>query len=427
MNHLKGRDILSVGLTIFAIFFGAGNLIFPPYLGRMTGGEWFLGFFFFFIVDVGVSMLAIFSTIRSGDLSMTGIPSRLGKRAATIVAIIIATCLAPCLCVPRTAATTFEMGWAQMFPNLSIWVFSFIFFAIVCFLTIRPSHIVDIVGNYLTPILVLCIIVLLILGVVDPIGPIASESTVVTIKEGIVNGYQTMDPLGIGLIIVAIMGAVTEKGYTTKEVQGRLLARSALIAGILLFIVYGGLTYLGATASNGGFEDYNQAQLVVALTQELLGTWGVILLAVIVLFACLTTAIGLTSGFAGTLEKLTGGKCKYKTTVVVMSIFSFIVSNAGISTIISVAAPILSVIFPCFITMSVLMFFGKYIQNDNIIRFATAFAFIISLSEVLSSFGLPLTYTQYLPLAAFQCGWIVPAIVGGIIGKFVPCKKSAVS
>ncbi len=427
MNHLKGRDILSVGLTIFAIFFGAGNLIFPPYLGRMTGGEWFLGFFFFFIVDVGVSMLAIFSTIRSGDLSMTGIPSRLGKRAATIVAIIIATCLAPCLCVPRTAATTFEMGLAQMFPNLSIWVFSFIFFAIVCFLTIRPSHIVDIVGNYLTPILVLCIIVLLILGVVDPIGPIASESTVVTIKEGIVNGYQTMDPLGIGLIIVAIMGAVTEKGYTTKEVQGRLLARSALIAGILLFIVYGGLTYLGATVSNGGFEDYNQAQLVVALTQELLGTWGVILLAVIVLFACLTTAIGLTSGFAGTLEKLTGGKCKYKVTVVVMSIFSFIVSNAGISTIISVAAPILSVIFPCFITMSVLMFFGKYIQNDNIIRFATAFAFIISLSEVLSGFGLPLTYTQYLPLAAYQCGWIVPAIVGGIIGKFVPCKKSAVS
>lgn len=424
MNNLKGKDIMAVGLTMFAIFFGAGNLIFPPYLGRMTGAEWFLGFFFFFIVDIGVSMIAIFATIRSNDLSMTGIPSRLGKKMATVVAIIIATCLAPCLCVPRTAATTFEMGWSQMFPSLSIWVFSFIFFAIVCFLTIRPSKVVDIVGNYLTPILVICILVLIVLGIVDPIGPIAEESTVVTIKEGIINGYQTMDPLGVGLIIVAIMGAVTEKGYATKDVQGRLLARAALLAGILLFVIYGGLAHLGSTVSSGGYEDYNQAVLLVAITEELLGTWGVIMMAVIVLFACLTTAIGLTSGFAGTLEKLTNGRCKYKTVVIVMSVFSFVVSNAGIDKIISVAAPILSVIFPCFITMSVLMFFGKYIKNDNVIRVATLFAFVISLSEVLAGFGLPLTYTQYLPLHEYSLGWILPAVIGGIIGKFIPCKQS---
>lgn len=424
MNNLKGKDIMAVGLTMFAIFFGAGNLIFPPYLGRMTGAEWFLGFFFFFIVDIGVSMIAIFATIRSNDLSMTGIPSRLGKKMATVVAIIIATCLAPCLCVPRTAATTFEMGWSQMFPSLSIWVFSFIFFAIVCFLTIRPSKVVDIVGNYLTPILVICVLVLIVLGIVDPISPIAEESTVVTIKEGIINGYQTMDPLGVGLIIVAIMGAVTEKGYATKDVQGRLLARAALLTGILLFVIYGGLTHLGSTVSSGGYEDYNQAALLVAITEELLGTWGVIMMAVIVLFACLTTAIGLTSGFAGTLEKLTNGKCKYKTVVIVMSVFSFVVSNAGIDKIISVAAPILSVIFPCFITMSVLMFFGKYIKNDNVIRVATLFAFVISLSDVLAGFGLPLTYTQYLPLHEYSLGWILPAVIGGIIGKFIPCKQS---
>ena len=102
--------------------------------------------------------------------------------------------------------------------------------------------------------------------------------------------------------------------------------------------IYGGLTYLGSTVSSGSYEDYNQAALLVAITEELLGTWGVIMMAVIVLFACLTTAIGLTSGFAGTLEKLTNGRCKYKTVVIVMSVFSFVVSNAGIDKIISVAA-----------------------------------------------------------------------------------------
>ena len=164
--------------------------------------------------------------------------------------------------------------------------------------------------------------------------------------------------------------------------------------------------------------------LLVAITEELFGTWGVIMMAIIVLFACLTTAIGLTSGFAGTLENLTNGKCKYKTIVIVMSVFSFVVSNAGIEKIISVAAPMLSVIFPCFITMSVLMFFGKYIKNDNVIRVATLFAFVISLSEVLAGFGLPLTYTQYLPLHEYSLGWILPAVIGGIIGKFIPCKQS---
>ena len=422
MDKIKGKDIMAVGLTMFAIFFGAGNLIFPPYLGRMTGPEWFIGFFFFFLVDVGVSMVAIFATIRSKDLSMTGIPGRLGKKAATLVAILIATCLAPCLCVPRTAATTFEMGWAQMFPNLSIVVFSFVYFAIVCFLTVRPSKVVDIVGNILTPILVVCILVLLILGVVNPISPVAMESTVETIKEGIINGYQTMDPLGIGLVITAIMAAAVEKGYTTEKSQSGLLARSAVLAGALLFIVYGGLAYLGATTSAGGYEEYNQAALVVAITEKLMGSWGVIMLAVIVLFACLTTAIGLTSGFAGTLEKLTGGKCKYKTTVIVVSIFSFVVSNMGIAKIISVAAPILSILFPCFITMSVLMFFTDKIKNDNVIRLATLCALVISISDVLAGFGLPLTYTQYLPLGQYQCGWILPAVVGGIVGNFIPKK-----
>lgn len=423
MDKIKTKDIMPVGLTMFAIFFGAGNLIFPPYLGRETGAEWFIGFFFFFLVDVGVSMLSIFSTIRSGDYSMTGIPSRLGKKGATIVAILIATCLAPCLCVPRTAATTFEMGWAQMFPNLSIWIFSFVYFAVVCFLTIRPSKVVDIVGNYLTPLLVACIIVLLILGIVNPVGPVALESKVETIKEGILNGYQTMDPLGIGLVITAIMAAAVDKGYTSAQSQAGLLARAAAVAGFLLFIVYGGLAYLGATVSAGGFEEYNQAALVVAITEKLMGNWGVIMLAIIVLCACLTTAIGLTSGFAGTLEKLTDGKCKYKTTVIAMSIFSFVISNAGIAKIISVAAPILSIIYPCFITMAVLMFFTKQIKNDNVIRFATLFALIVSVCDVLSGFGLPLTFTQALPLGAYQCGWILPAVVGGIIGNFIPAKK----
>ena len=238
MDKIKTKDIMPVGLTMFAIFFGAGNLIFPPYLGRETGAEWFIGFFFFFLVDVGVSMLSIFSTIRSGDYSMTGIPSRLGKKGATIVAILIATCLAPCLCVPRTAATTFEMGWAQMFPNLSIWIFSFVYFAVVCFLTIRPSKVVDIVGNYLTPLLVACIIVLLILGTVIDALPLQMILVPILLPAVIAYG---INPIHFGVVVIfnLMIGILTPPMGTALFVVARVgnIPFKTLVKGVIPFLI----------------------------------------------------------------------------------------------------------------------------------------------------------------------------------------------
>ena len=163
---------------------------------------------------------------------------------------------------------------------------------------------------------------------------------------------------------------------------------------------------------------------MVAITQSLIGNYGVLVLAIIVFFACLTTAIGLVSSCASYFEGLTKGKVSYTKVVVLTVAFSYIVSNFGISTIISIAAPVLNLLYPVVLVMIVLNFFSSRIKNNNIYIFAAAFALAASAADVLCGFGLSLEFVQKLPLGTYQCGWIVPAIVGGIIGKCIPASEN---
>ncbi|MCQ4935506.1 branched-chain amino acid transport system II carrier protein [Anaerotignum propionicum] len=427
MNGKKNNmaDVAVIGLALFAMFFGAGNLIFPPYLGINAGSEWFLGFICFFIADVGLALVAILAMIKTGDVSMNGITGKLGRVPSVIINSLIVLCIGPFLAIPRTAATTFEMGVLPIFPNFSSWAFGAIFFGLTLAFTIRPSSVIDVIGKYLTPILVLSLLALIVMGIVNPIGPIVTTTGFNTVKEGILSGYQTMDVLASVVFIIIIISAARDKGYTETKSTMKVVIQSSVFAAGALMIIYGGLAYLGATTSGGGFEGLNQTGLVVAITQKLVGSYGVLMLGIIVFFACLTTAIGLVSSCASFFEELTHGKASYKMVVIITVGFSYFVSNFGISTIISIAAPILTLLYPVVLVMIILTFFGKNIKNNNIYIGAAVFALLISAADVLCGFGLPLTFVKSLPLADFQCGWVIPAIIGGLIGKFIPMSEKA--
>lgn len=420
-------DIAVIGLALFAMFFGAGNLIFPPYLGTNAGSEWFTGFLCFFVADVGLALVAILSMIKSGDVSIQGVTKKLGAVPSAIINTLIVLCIGPFLAIPRTAATTFEMGVMPIFPNISSWVFGAIFFGLVLLFTVRPSGVVDVIGKYLTPILVACLLAMIVLGIVNPIGDISDIAKFETVKEGVLAGYQTMDVLASIVFVIIIISAAKDKGYTETKDTMNVVIKSSLFAAVALFVIYGGLAYLGATTSAGGFEGYNQTGLVVAITQSLIGNYGVLVLAIIVFFACLTTAIGLVSSCASYFAELTKGKVSYTKVVILTVAFSYIVSNFGISTIISIASPVLSLLYPVVLVMIVLNFFGNKIKNNNIYVFAALFALVASAAEVLCGFGFPLEFIRNLPLGSFQCGWIVPAIVGGLVGKCIPASERGFS
>lgn len=424
-KRLKFLDILVMGMALFAMFFGAGNLIFPPLLGQQSGTSWFIGFLFFFIFDVGLALVAILAFIKKGEYSLWGLTDVMGKVPCLIISCVAALCIGPMPTVARTAATTFEVGIQPLFPTFNSWIFTAIFFAIVLTLSIRPSKVVDIVGAVLTPILVIGLLLLIIRGIVSPLGNIDLEAINNPVRDGTLNGYQTLDVIGVMLYIMLIIKSVTSRGYTTPKSMSKAVLGSGIVASVGLFIIYGGLTYLGATTCHiPELQGLNQTALLVAITNGLFGNIGVVLLAVVVFCACLTTAIGATSSVATFFERAIKGRVSYKVFVITIVLLSWLISNAGISVIISVSGPLLNLVYPGLLVLTVLTLFCNKLKNRNIYRVSVYFAMITSALEILAGFGLPTGFVTSLPLGEFGFAWILPAILGGIIGKCIPDRHA---
>ena len=218
--------------------------------------------------------------------------------------------------------------------KIPLLIFSIVFFAIVLVLTIRPSKVIDIVGKILTPLLLITLIVLILTGIFHPFYTINTEATEPMIKYGLFNGYQTMDAFASVFFTNIIITTIIGKGYkNNKEIYG-ITVKATMIAGLLLFLVYGGLSYLGASTGSNWTQQVldgtvNQAALLINITYALLGRPGIIVLCLIAAFACLTTAIGLTSATAEYFEELTDGKLSYKLVTVITCIFSALLCNLG--------------------------------------------------------------------------------------------------
>ncbi len=418
-------DILVIGFAMFAMFFGAGNLIFPPYLGMVGGDQWFTGFLAFIIADGGLAVLTVLAMIRK-DGSFWCVIDRIGDLPAKILASVAILTVGPMLCIPRTCATTFEMGIVPLFPGFNTWVFSIIFFGIVYLLTIRPSAVVDIIGKFLTPLLLIVLAVLVVIGIINPIGEIADVTLVDSIaKEGILAGYQTMDVLVSLAVTLMLVGNAARKGYNSKKERMGVISKASAVALLGLSLVYGGLTYLGATTSSLGLGvGMNQTALVVMITETLLGKVGIVLLSVIVFFACLTTAIGLVSAAADFFSELSNGRVKYGLLVALICIFAAVIANVGISMIIALASPVLNIIYPVLLTQTILSFFDDTIKNHNVNRCVAIGTIVMAIFGVLADMGAEaFLFVHSLPLAEYGFFWLVPAIVCGVIGAFIPMQQ----
>ena len=419
----KNKDIIITGFALFAMFFGAGNLIFPPYLGVITGDKFLVGFLGFIIADVGLSLFAILAAAKT-DGDTEKVFGRAGKLFAVILGSAIMICLGPLLAIPRTAATTFEMGVSPIVPGFNSVLFSTIFFAITLALTIKPSKVVDIIGSYLTPALLVCLLVIIAIGIINPIGSLNEASIQNVFNEGILQGYQTLDALGAICLSAVLIKSLVQKGYKEEKDRVGILLKSGFIAAIGLAVVYGGLTYLGATVSSVYDSTVSQSTLIVAITIALLGTPGKIILSLIVTLACLTTAIGLTSATAEYFSTLTKNKLKYEHIVIAVCIFSLAISTLGVGAIIKISAPILSLIYPATIVLVMMTIFKKYVKNDNIVKGATYVALIMGILMAAKDLGVNVVFIDLLPFANLGFCWVVPAVIGGLLGSLInPSKK----
>ena len=414
MKQRSNKDIFVIGFALFSMCFGAGNVIFPPYLGVGAGPSWLLGFLCYYLADIGLALLALFSMFRKNGSQ--GIIEPIGKIPSTILMCAIVLCIGPMLAIPRTAATTFEMAVQPLTSHVNAVVFSIIFFAIIFVLTVRETSVVDIVGKVLTPLLLVGLLILIIKGIVTPLGDIsltALESNVAA--TGIKAGYQTMDVLATMLFGVLILKSTEDKGYTNPSEKSMVAFKSSLVAGFILLVIYGGLTYLGATVSAQYDLSISRSALVLAIVESLLGRAGTIIFAIVVALACITTAVGLVSSCSQYFSSLTRGKLKYSVLVGIICVFSAVASNVGLDQLISIAAPILDIVYPPTLVLIALSFCKKL--PVLVYRLGTVGALVISVLTAVSTYlHVPMKFLDILPMSSLGFGWVVPAVVCALLG-----------
>lgn len=423
MNRKKlVTDSIVVGFALFAMFFGAGNVVFPPYIGMHAGEQWANGFLFYFIADIGLALVAMFAILHAGGAD--NITGRIGHVASKVLMCAVILCIGPMVAIPRTAATTLEMSVTPFFSGMSPVVFSIIFFAVILLLSIKQSAVIDIVGKILTPALLIGLLILIVKGFVSPIGDIvdtgvsASEVTV----NGIKSGYQTMDVLAAMAFGIIILSSADEKGYTDSKSAAKMIGIAAALSGVLLLIVYFGLTYLGATASTVFPTDISRANLVIGIVELLLGKAGLIIFAIVIALACITTAVALVSSAASFFAKLANDKISYGVFVVVICVSSAVISNLGLDMIIAIATPVLDIVYPPMLVLILLSWFGDKLHKSVYVS-SVAGSLIASVLATAELYGMNIPVIDSLPLASLGLGWLTPAAVFGLVAYLVSKVK----
>lgn len=411
-----------VGFALFAMFFGAGNVVFPPYIGMHAGEQWANGFLFYFIADIGLALVAMVAILHAGGAD--NITGRIGHVASKVLMCAVILCIGPMVAIPRTAATTLEMSVTPFFSGMSPVVFSIIFFAVILLLSIKQSAVIDIVGKILTPALLIGLLILIVKGFVSPIGDIvdtgvsASEVTV----NGIKSGYQTMDVLAAMAFGIIILSSADEKGYTDSKSAAKMIGIAAALSGVLLMIVYFGLTYLGATASTVFPADISRANLVIGIVELLLGKAGLIIFAIVIALACITTAVALVSSAASFFAKLANDKISYGVFVVVICVSSAVISNLGLDMIIAIATPVLDIVYPPMLVLILLSWFGDKLHKSVYVS-SVAGSLIASVLATASLYGMNVPVIDSLPLASLGLGWLTPAALFGLVAYLVSKVK----
>jgi len=419
----KYIDQFVIGFALFSMFFGAGNIIFPPYLGLGSGPEWILGFICYYVADIGLALIAIFALLKNGG-HLNSITDRIGIIPGEAMVALIILCIGPLIALPRTGATTYEMFVVPLFGDINPLIPLLLFFGLALVLTLNESSVIDIIGKFLTPVLFIGLIILIVMGIINPIGEISESAMIEQVAlEGINAGYQTMDVLAAMIFGIIIVKSVEEKGYTSVKAKYKTAKNASIIAGIGLLIVYFGLTYLGSTASKIYDLNVGRSELIVDITYRLLGNGGIIVLGVVVTLACLTTAIALITSTADYFHEISNEKLGYKFVATVTAIVSALIAMVGIDQIVAIAAPVLSLLYPGALTLLVLSFLKNKISNWTL-RFTVVGALVGSLMSVLYGLGVPLNFVPSLPLNSFSLEWTIFAVVFGIAGTITrKCKK----
>ena len=415
------KDTLIVGLALFATFFGAGNLIFPPQIGLFSGDAWGWGVLGLLLTGIILPVLAIWAIANVGN-DARDLMGHIHPKFYDAFYLITSLLLAIGSTLPRTAALSHEIGIQPLFPAFPNWATILIFFALLYFFAYNPTTVIDKVGKYMTPILLILLAIILIKGVVTPVGTPIDTGIEQPLGDAMLAAYNIGD-LTIGILFGGvILGDLKRRGYNRKECQkGSIVV--GLISIVCLFAIYGTLTYIGATGSGSYAQDTTQTALLSGLIQDILGRVGLALMGAVVFVAGLTTVIGIATTVITFFYNFFKQKIPYKVLLLIACVASVFMALTGVQNIVNYVTPIFLVVYPMCITMTFLGLINQFLQNDGFYKGGVLVAGIVSLGDAVLSVVPNLPWLQNLmslfPLSGLGFAWVLPTIIGAIVGAIL--------
>jgi LIVCS family branched-chain amino acid:cation transporter len=426
--NVKARQLLPWGVifiisaALFSAHFGVGDTIFPPILGRGAGESWFIAAIGYGVIN-SLGVFIAYLAVSIQDKSLFGLSSMvLGKKFGIVFSTIGMLIIGPIFILPRVASATHEMAVAQFFPSVPLWMTLLVFFALNLYFAYNRSKVIDRLGKYLAPVLILFMVILIVKGLMSPLAAPVSPGSSTAFTDGILNGYNTMNALGAALFGLWMINELSMRGVKEKGTFSVNLIVIGAITAFALLLTSIGLTYLGAS-SGAAFPEASIGALTVKFSEGLLGYFGIVVFAIILAFACLTTSVGLTSTAGDTFEQMTNGKLKYNVTAVLCSLIGFLIGLVGLGKIIGYTVPWLMLIYPALIVVLIMSLFPQFEKVKLAAQAGVIVAILFSIGDFLVGLGFagnPFTQMNALmPLGKQGMAWLVPAIVAIIVFQII--------
>ena len=434
-NQKHKSEFVATGLMLFALFFGAGNLIFPAMMGQQAGMNVFSAMLGFSLTGVGLPLLGVIAIAYSGARDVQEMASRVAPWYGVLFSVALYLAIGPLFAGPRTATVSFEIGVMPFLGEISdstkqvaLGISALYFFGVALWLSVSPSKLVDRIGKILTPVLLLTIAILVFTAAFSPMG-MPQEPTQAYISgalaKGIVEGYGTMDALASLVFAIIVIDAIRSMGVTDDKRVLSLTSRAGFVAAGCLAVVYVFIAYMGATSVAGLGLQENGALVLAKSAEHYFGLGGKVLLGVIVFLACLSTAVGLITACGEYFHRLIP-QWSYRVWVVVFTLASFAFANFGLSAILKFSIPALMLLYPLTVAIIALAFLHSFFDGKRVVYVCTiATTSVLALFDGWKNFvgtddgvtaQIHQTLGSVLPLYDAGLGWVIPAAVGFVVG-----------
>lgn len=431
-----------IGTMLFGLYFGAGNLIFPIQLGQLAGTNFWPALIGFLVTAIGLPFLGILAIGLSGSTGLRDLASSVHPLFGVVFAMALYLTIGPFFAIPRTATVPFVVGFEPYInpDSASLWLglFSLVFFAIVYYFSLNPAKIMDYVGKYLTPAFLVFLFILIVTAILKPMGNFGEPTgdyKNLAFMTGFKEGYNTMDALASLAFGIVVINAIKSQGITETRAIAKATWQSGVFAMGLMTLIYGLITYMGASSITAVGTFTNGGEIFAAVSQHYFGSFGNILLAIIIVLACLKTSIGLITACSEFFHKVFP-KVSYRWFVLMLCVVSFAIANFGLNNIILFAIPVLMFLYPLAIVLILLALFSPLFKGKQSVFAATMLlTFFVSIIDGYSTLAAYLPgatvgllesiktfYLEFLPLYEIGLGWMLPAFIGVIIGLIWPSK-----